>query len=105
MTNGVVLIGPEKSGKSTLGKLLAQVEKLLAPYPNVFLLLPSPNPEEAVVVLRDRLRQRTSIDGIDLIRYLVTHPSNRTLATATVYTEEKTPVESCQEILNLLPAN
>ncbi len=84
---------------------LAQVEKLLEPYPNIFLLLPSPDPDESIVVLHDRLRQRTSVDGVPLIRYLMTHHSNKQLATFRVYTEGKTPTETCKEILENLPVD
>jgi hypothetical protein len=46
----------------------------------------------------------TIFDDDELLRRvqqnLVTHPANRALATATVYTEGKTPAETCREILS-----
>ena len=81
---------------------LAQVEKLIESYPNVIPLLPSQDPDESVVVLRDRLRQRTSINGIPLILYLITHHSNYALETARIYTDGKTPTGSKKEIIKVL---
>jgi shikimate kinase len=83
---------------------LARVEKLLEPFANVFLLLPAPAPDQSIVVLAERLRQRTSVDGVPLARYLVTHRSNQLLATATVYTEGKTAAAICREIRHTLCA-
>lgn len=75
----------------------ARIQALLAPYPNVVLLLPSPDLDEAIALLRERTPFK--IDGVPFTRYLVTHPAFRTLATQVVYTEGKTPEEVCAEIL------
>lgn len=71
---------------------------LLAAYPNVILLLPSPDIETTLTVLDTRLRRRTAIRGVPLDVYLLTHPANRTLATRTVYTVDRTPAEIAVEI-------
>lgn len=75
----------------------ARIQALLAPYPNVVLLLPSPDLDEAITLLRARTPFK--VDGVPFTRYLVTHPAFRTLATQVVYTEGKTPAEVCAEIL------
>ena len=80
---------------------MARLRALLAPYPNVILLLPSPDPAESVAILHDRIRLRTGIDGVELNRYLMTSPCNRRLATHVVYTQEKTPQQVRDEILQL----
>lgn len=78
---------------------LEVIESLFAPYPNVFLLLPSPDPGESIAVLERRMRQRTAIGGVSLVRYLITHPSNQEIATDRVYTEGKTTEQIHDEIL------
>lgn len=75
----------------------ARIQTVLAPYPNVVLLLPSPDLDEAITLLR--ARTPFNIDGVPFTRYLVTHPAFRTLATQVVYTEGKTPAEVCAEIV------
>jgi len=75
----------------------ARIQTVLAPYPNVILLLPSPDLDEAITLLRARTPFK--IDGVPFTRYLVTHPAFRTLATQVVYTEGKTPAEVCAEIV------
>jgi hypothetical protein len=78
--------------------LFARVRRALAPYRNVVLLLPSPDPEESVRILKERYGGVVS-NGVDFDRHFVTHPSNRTLATLVVYTAGKTPEETCEEVL------
>lgn len=75
----------------------ARIRTVLAPYPNVVLLLPSPDLDEAITLLRAQTPFK--IDGVPFTRYLVTHPAFRTLATQVVYTEGKTPEEICAEIV------
>jgi len=75
-----------------------RIHKLLAPHPNVVLLLPSPDLDEAITILRDR--NPFKIGGVPFTRYLVTHPAFRQFATQVVYTQGKTPDEVCAEILH-----
>lgn len=75
---------------------LTRAKELLAPHPNVMLLLPSPDAEESLRVLRERLRR--TVGGVDLNRHLIAHPSNRDLAKITAYAEGKAPNEVCEEI-------
>ena len=80
---------------------MARIQALLAPYPNVFLLLPSPDPAKSLAILYDRIRLRTGIDGAELNRYLLTSPCNQRLATHVVYTQGKTPEQVRDEISQL----
>ena len=70
----------------------ARVQDALLPHPNVFLLLPSPDPEKSIQVLKTRRRP-------DFLEYLVRHPCNSLLAKHTVYTEGKSLEQICNEVL------
>lgn len=76
----------------------ARIQAVLAPYPNVVLLLPSPDLDEAIAILRARTPFK--VGDIPFTRYLVTHPAFRMLATQVVYTEGKTVEAICEEILD-----
>ena len=80
----------------------ARVQKALADYANVVLVLPSPDPAESLRVLKARVWDGVA-GGFDFQEHFLNHPSNRRLATLTVYTEGKTPDETCDEILRRLP--
>src|SRR5262249_684710 len=67
----------------------ARVQELLAPYPNVVLLLPSPDLDESVAILRERRQVR--IGGMELNRFLCTQMLK--LAKQVVPTEGKSPEE------------
>jgi shikimate kinase len=71
--------------------LLRRVQAALQPCPNVILLLPSPDLEEALRLIEKRQ---------DFNEHFVRHPSNRELAKLVVYTHGKTPEETCEEILS-----
>jgi hypothetical protein len=74
----------------------ARLQQLLAPYPNIVLLLPSPDLDESVAILADRTTLR--VGDLAATRYLVTHPAYAALATHTVYTEGRTPEQTSAEI-------
>jgi shikimate kinase len=79
-------------------RLFNEVCEILTSYPYVVLLLPSPNPQESIEILNARTQYMP--DGQDSINeHLIHHPSNRALAKLTVYTRDKTPEETCDEIL------
>ena len=89
--------------------LFARVQRALAPYPNVILLLPSPDLDESVAILNHRFEQllMAEVGAVDpallaVNEHFVKHPSNHLLATIVVYTGEKTPDETCAEILQML---
>jgi hypothetical protein len=86
--------------------LFARVESALAPFPYVILLLPSPDLDESVAILNERFaalleREVGEVDPalLTLNAHFTKHPSNTRLAKLTVYTEGKTPEETCDEIL------
>ena len=78
----------------------AQVKAALAPYPNVFLLLPAPDFDESVRLLKAR-RGFEIEGGEDFDEYCVKHPLNHELARFTVYTDSRTPEQTRDEILSL----
>lgn len=87
--------------------LMKRVKQALAPYPNVILLLPSPDAEASIATLNARLKQATPAAQFDpvlleLNAYLVKHAANRKLAKITIYTDGKTPDDVMDEILDRL---
>jgi hypothetical protein len=86
------------------GELFERVRKALAPYPNVVLLLPSPDLEESIRVLRTRNGGGSPPGEFDLNSHFVRHHSNYDLAKIMVYTEGKTPEETRDSILAAIAA-
>jgi len=89
--------------------LLRRVQRALAPYPNIILLLPSPDLDEAVTLLNARLvtlleKEVGTVDPavLELNERFVKHPSNHQLARQVVFTRDQTPAETCDEVLQLL---
>ena len=78
--------------------LFVRVKRALAPCRHVVLVLPSPNLNRSLNVLRER---RPSLDAIepDINKHFIMHPSNYELATFTVYTEGRLPKDTCAEIV------
>lgn len=83
--------------------MLARAERALAPFPHVVLLLPSPDDDESVRLLRERTGPVES-NGMDFHDHFVRHPSNRRLAKHVVYTAGRTPEETRDEIVALVGA-
>ncbi len=90
-------------------RLFSRVQAALAPYPYVFLLLPSPDPNESVRVLNERFAQLLAeevgeVDPrlLDMNEQFIRHPSNYRLAKKIIYTNGKTPSETCAEIVGEL---
>lgn len=119
MPDEVIPIGPVQAGKSIQGRLVEhqergrlwsgtfgprgsgiveRVRQALLPYPNVVLLLPSPDAEEAVRVSKERKGDLTPYENDFDVLY-VTHPSNRAPAKHVVYAEGKSPEGTRHEIL------
>jgi hypothetical protein len=73
-----------------------RVRSALAPYPHVVLLLPSPDVEQSIVCLNDRVDENLRA----LNEHYVRHPANRSLAKTVVYTFGKSPEETCADILH-----
>lgn len=75
--------------------LFARVQKALMPYPNVVLLLPSPDLEESVRVL---VRRRPDLPpGVN--EHFVRHHSNHDLAKIVIYTQDQKPKATRDAIL------
>jgi shikimate kinase len=89
--------------------LLSRVETALAPYPNVILLLPSPDLDESVEILKNRLTRMLAKAGkaftnelFELNEYFVKHSSNYQMAKLVIYTRDKTPEIICDELMQKL---
>jgi adenylate kinase family enzyme len=84
--------------------LFARTAAALARVPHVVLLLPSPDPERSQAHLLARLGRRADREPevADRLRRMLGHPSNARLATATVYTEARTPEETTAEVAALV---
>jgi hypothetical protein len=85
--------------------LFARVQRALAPFDRVVLLLPSPDLDESVHILKERNRRERNgdwlIEGADHFERWVKDPCFRLLATRTFYTEGKTPEETAEEALRI----
>jgi adenylate kinase family enzyme len=83
-----------------------RAQRALAPYDHVLLLLPSPDLDESIQILSERLQHALPTADVDVIESIVTHHvrhySNHTLAKMVIYTNEKTPQETCDEITGRL---
>lgn len=84
-------------------ELFEQVRAALRPAAHVVLVLPSPDTERSVRILRDRSvivnGTAWSENGHDFIRQWVTDPGNRELATTTLYTEGDEPRQSAARLV------
>jgi shikimate kinase len=78
------------------------IKKAFAPFAYVFLLMPTPNPEESLRILRCRNK---IADGQPDFNALYFQGGNRAfweIAKHVLYTEGKTPENTCDEVLRLL---
>lgn len=82
-------------------ELFSRVERALAPFPNVILILPTPSKEESIKILRARAGAVES-GGMDFHEHFVRHHSSYDLAKYIVYTKNKSPQESCEEIMTMV---
>jgi shikimate kinase len=81
--------------------LFEQVRELLAPYSHVILLLPSPDLNESIQILNARNEHDTESQR-EVNEHFVRHHSNYDLAKLIVYTKDRTPEETCEEIIKWL---
>jgi len=77
---------------------LDRMKRALACCPNIILLLPSLDPDEALAILQAR-ESNPHPEILALNERFVRHHSNRELATIEVYTKDRTPDETCAEIM------
>jgi len=90
-------VGPYENQKQ-----LKQVQELLAPILNIFLLLPSPDLGETIHILAQRDANPPSDLTFDINRHFVSHTGYGLLAKHIVYTQNKTADQTCADILALL---
>jgi len=81
------------------GEMFRRVQAALAGYPNVVLVLPSPDLEESLRILAERDPNPPRDLSFDILRHFLTHHTYYDLAKITVYTQGKSPLETCEEIL------
>lgn len=86
-----------------------RVQKALSSVDHVILLLPSPDLDKSTKILNARFTKlledeigEVDLDVLKMNENFVKHPSNSKLASATVYTEGKSPEETCEEIVQLI---
>ena len=77
----------------------ARVQKALADFQNVVLVLPSPDIEESLRILNERDPNPPADLKLDLNARFLRHHTYYDLARITIYNQGKTPEETCQEIL------
>ncbi|HTL29848.1 MAG TPA: hypothetical protein VL282_11530 [Tepidisphaeraceae bacterium] len=79
--------------------LFQRVRKVLEPCP-VVLLLPSPDPVESVEILAQRSKiDPQHIEHLKKVNeHFVRHPSNAQLAKVTIYTKDRTPEETADDV-------
>jgi shikimate kinase len=87
--------------------LFARVRRTLAPYPHVVLLLPSPDLDESVRVLRERALSKPGADyflesDFDYFSHWVKRHCNFDLAKRTLYTEGQSPEQTAEALLAAL---
>lgn len=87
--------------------LFAQVRQMLAPYPNVVLILPSPDLDESIRVLRERTRHRPGAEyfldsDFDYFSHWVKSRCNFDLAKLTIYTAGQTPEQTTDALIAML---
>jgi hypothetical protein len=84
---------------------VSRIHAALTPFRNVVLVLPSPAEDESIRVLTERVGPFTIPPHwvfVDIPAYEVRQPSNRTLASLTVYTHGRTPEQTCDDLLRQL---
>jgi shikimate kinase len=96
---GVVELG---GGHPVVPEAAAQgrIEEALAPYSRVVLMMPCADREEARRVLRGRMGPEAA--EADLNRYALADDTLERLARYTLFTEGRSPEETCREVLDLV---
>ena len=81
---------------------LKHIQKILMPIPNVFLILSSADIEETLRILKQRDVNPPADLKFDINVHFLHHPGYQLLAKHVIYTINKTPDQSCTEVLKLL---
>lgn len=75
-----------------------RIKKALAPYANIFLILPSPDLDESYRILSERLAREPVELNFDFIAHFLKHPANYELAKHTIYTDGHSAYE-CRDLI------
>jgi len=81
--------------------LFSRVAKALADYPNVVLILPSPDKAESIQILKQRFEADVASER-KLQQLLVTHPSYDVVKKQVIYTKDKTTDELSAAVMALV---
>ncbi len=81
---------------------LYHVQQLFDPIPNIFLLLPSEDIEESLLILKGRDPNPPADLKFDINAHFMRHPGYRSLAKHVLYTRDRTPDKTCSQALELL---
>ena len=102
-TNTIIDFGAGHSVYES-NELFARVQTVLSPYANVVLILPTPNVAESIEILNERTKDLVEAfgQGFNWNEHFLRHHSNHDLAKITIYTQGKTPDETCDEIIRLV---
>ncbi|MEO1375623.1 MAG: shikimate kinase [Cyanobacteria bacterium J06635_10] len=84
-------------------QLLEKVEQILQPLTHVILLLYSPDTEESLRVLEEK--NTAIVNGMQINEHFVKHHSNHDLANYIIYTKDRTPKQTCEDVLNKINPN
>lgn len=76
---------------------LAKIEELIRPFQNIVLILPCEDFSEAMQIMETRRGHKLGLN-----RHFLEHESNKKLAKHVVYTKDRTPDESAEEVLQIL---
>lgn len=107
--NGVIDFGASQSVIEDPG-LLREAKRILRPFTNIVLLLPSPDAEESFEILSQRIRERYTDQErshdvvesyVEVNRRFITCNSNRVLAKHTVYTHGMTVEETGEAVIRV----
>jgi hypothetical protein len=83
--------------------LFTRVRQVLVPFDTIVLLLPSPDLDASICILKERNRRERNgdwlVEGKDYFEAWVKDPCFSLLATRTVYTEGTSPEETAEDIL------
>jgi hypothetical protein len=87
-------------------EMFERVRRALDPYPNTILLLPSPDIDESIQILNERTSDLPGSfgQGFNWHEYFLGQERYYELAKHIVYTQGKTPQETCGEIIDLAGA-
>lgn len=85
-------------------ELFGRVQDVLKPYPYLILLLPSADRDESIQILHSR-NDYASEEHRAVNEHFVIHHSNYDLAKYIAYTKDKTPEETCDEVLTWVKSN